>query len=92
MEILSLAVSEMRQCCQNRSWSAAAILYFKCNDSCYIYNIMPFNYTGLMTCRWNQKNEDSISNGFRDITMFSKSNMAAVAVLDFRQNCSYYII
>ena len=39
---ISIAVSEMRQFCQNPNWSATAILYSKYNDSCYIYNIVPY--------------------------------------------------
>ena len=46
MKIQSLAVSEMRQFCQNQSRSAAAILNSKYNDSCYIYNIMSCLFYG----------------------------------------------
>ena len=37
----------MRQFCQNPSWSAAAILDFKYNESFYIYNIMPHQFYGI---------------------------------------------
>ena len=37
------------------------------------------------------KNEDYISSGIRDYDNFSKSNMAAVAIFDFWENCSFGI-
>ena len=65
------AISEMRQFCQNRTWSAAAILDSKHNDSCYIYNNMS---TILIIRSWKHgggtKNEASILNDFRDMTIF----------------------
>ena len=47
--------------------------------SCYI------NSTGLETCRWNQKRSFYLKR-FPRYDNFSKSNMAAVAILDFWEN------
>ena len=70
---------------QNPSWPAAAIIFIILKNvtihatfttSCHI------NYTGLMPCRWNQKRSFYLKL-FPRYDNFSKSNMAAVAMLDF---------
>ena len=65
-------------------------LYSKYNESFYIYTSCHFNSTGLKTCRWNQKRRFYLKR-FPSYANFSKSNMAAVAILYFWHNCSYYI-
>ena len=47
------------------------------------------NYTGLKTCVWNQKRRFYLKRFLR-YDHFSKSNMAAVAILDLWENVSYY--
>ena len=48
------------------------------------------NSTGLKTCMWNQKRRFYLQ-WFPRYDNFSKSTMAAVVILDFRDKCSYYI-
>ena len=65
-------------------WIPNITIHATFTTSCHI------NSTGLKTCRWNQKRRFYLKR-FPRYDNFSKSNMAAVAILDFWENCSYYI-
>ena len=57
-------------------WIPYTTIHATFTSSCHI------NYTGLKTCRWNQKRRFYLKR-FPRYDNFSKSNMAAVAKLDF---------